>query len=139
MDLNERSIAVGILHDGIISSIERNQNKLLLKVHIQYLAEMIGRNFDYFTYEFLHCDDTYFVYWDSESRVEMTNEMSNLCLEINESDIDGEYIKVSCLCYKPGIEGGFLYIKANQLVIYDHEENELSFEDIRNAAKEYWK
>src|SRR5690606_460910 len=137
MNLNERTIAVGILHDGVITSIVNHDKKLILKVHIQYLAEMINTRYEYFTYEFNNCHDTYFVYWNSETRVDVTNNLSDSYLEINETEHDGEYIKITCLCDKPGIKGGYLYIKADHLNIYDHEKNALTFEDMRIAAKKY--
>lgn len=45
MNLSERSIAMGILHDGTISLIDKTADKLIIKVHILYLAQMVDKIF----------------------------------------------------------------------------------------------
>ncbi|MDQ0193275.1 hypothetical protein [Paenibacillus wynnii] len=112
MNLSERSIAIG--------------------------TEMIDKEYEYFTYHFSNCYSCYFVPWDTMVRVDETSEITELELEINESEPEGEYIKITCLSDKPGIEGGYLFINSDHLTIYDHVNQELTFDDMRILANRYW-
>lgn len=103
----ERSIAVGILHDGTISSIEKNTNKLIMKVNISYLAEIIDPKYEFFIYHFINCDSCYFVHRETEIRTDNITEIRGMNLEINESEPEGEYVKIFCIRDKV-INGGYI-------------------------------
>ncbi|MBA2939982.1 hypothetical protein HZF08_16850 [Paenibacillus sp. CGMCC 1.16610] len=58
---------------------------------------------------------------------------------IDKAESTNEYINITCIIpsYRHST-GGNLYINADELILYDVNDNELSVNHLRETAKDYW-
>ncbi|AIQ45080.1 hypothetical protein R70723_03540 [Paenibacillus sp. FSL R7-0273] len=140
MNIKEMVIAVGSLHDGTITAIEQETGILTLRVEIGYLARMIDPSYSHFIYKFVNLREFYYEAWDM-GKAEQERDIAKLVsmeLEINEVIQEEDCIKIVCLCDLPNNSGGHLYIRADDLNVYDEVHNNLSFEELHRITLAYW-
>ncbi|PAB60325.1 hypothetical protein [Anaeromicrobium sediminis] len=138
MDTSKISSAFNIFHDGIISSIEKQQNDIIFSVHIPYLAEIINSRYKYFHLKLINCLEFFFRIWREENKEFNINEICKLELEISSAENNEQYVVIKCLVNNPDLVGGDLCIELQDLYIYDEKGIQISIEKLENISKKYW-
>src|SRR5688572_30739018 len=97
-DLND---LFDMFHDGVIVSAVENNSKIELKVGIQYLAELINKDFEYFFIELKNVQNLSFDAWTDEPLIIINSkEIFNLELEILSAEIyETVNLLVHCRCF----------------------------------------
>lgn len=138
MDLIQLITAMGCFHDGTMLSVQRVSDSLVLKVEIQYLAEMIDPEYEFFTCQFMNCEDFYFESWVGSKRITDTSDIAVIGLEISNAAQADDYINIVCLSSDPNVIGGNLFIKAEDLIIRDEGSTLVTLDEITKLTDEYW-
>lgn len=134
---NDARDLFSIFHDGSIVAVEKSGNDLRLKIDIQYLAELIEKNFEYFevllqqvrTFELATWEDGRITDLAKIAAVEFGIQSTTLD-ETNKITVHGDY-------YPDG--GGTLYIDAAAYELYDQRGELMSLDQLKELSRYYWK
>jgi hypothetical protein len=137
MNLNEQRDVFNIFHDGTIVAISSQKNSFTLKIEIEYLAELISPNYNHFFVDLVSCQEIMFFDWDDKKTITDISEISKLEPEILNCD-DDVFDKISINCALSIGSGGELWIKAEDLKIFDQERNELTLTELGQYCDNYW-
>lgn len=134
-----------ILHDGTIVSWTGDRNRLTLKIGCQYLSKRIDPTFDFFLLDLIDISTLTLVPWMNSIDLEQEyfEELKDIFqaeLDILSTDIDEGIVKVFCNQSDPDFEycGGILYLKCEDIKIFDQEKRELTIDFLDKICKEYW-
>jgi hypothetical protein len=137
MDRNKQIDVFNIFHDGTISDLYRTKNSLILKIEIEYLAELINENFSCFYCELVNCEKFSFKFWSDENKgTTDLEEIKNYVLEIMDTKLSGEELIVSCR--NDEIPDGNLYIKTQIIKLFNQERLEISLNELSVICHSYW-
>ena len=144
MPLEDIAFAFCIFHDGVIEGWTGNANILTLKIGT-YLAKCIDKSFDSFYVDLIHIEKIELDPWiDSDpSSTLLVTELEKIFeaeWEIMRGDVEGDNVLVTCLQSdkKFNYSGGNLFIKCQEVKIFDQNRNELTLAEIHNICKGYW-
>jgi hypothetical protein len=137
MNLEKQRHIFNIFHDGFIVSISKQNSKIILKIEIQYLAKMLSKDFDYFYVELISCKNLKLITWDNKQTITNLEKIAKLEPEIiNCDDKISDRLKIFCaLSFR---SGGELWIKTNEIKVFDQNRNSVTFETLRLICKKYW-
>ena len=145
MILQDIADVFSILHDGFIISYESNDEKILLTVECPYLAERINADYELFYIELKGVKKLEFETWSNpvDLPVQVLIQPKDIFqaeLEILSAEIIGGNVHVACkqhnTCYD--YSGGYLFINAKAIKIYDQGKNELTIDVMGKICNEYW-
>ncbi|MCG8575035.1 MAG: hypothetical protein MI810_09150 [Flavobacteriales bacterium] len=136
-----------IFHDGSISAWELKDGQLNLTINCLYLAERISDNFEVFYLQLNNIEKLEFAIWpdqeDSTPPTILTDPkvFFDTDLEILSGKLNDDCIEVSCAQHDTtaGYPGGELRLKADNIVVFDQDRNEIPFEQLDELCTAYWK
>lgn len=137
MNLEEQELLFSIFHDGSIYELRDAPDQLTFQVDIMYLAERINPSFRCFYIYVKKPLNFYFEESISLKKIIDLEVINKLELEILKTDINEGVIKVFCSA-ENGNNFGFLYIKADEIEIYDQAHKSIELDRLRIIAQEYW-
>ena len=144
MDINKIVHVFQINHDGSIVKIEEESEDILnIDVEIQYLAEIIDKKFNIFRYKlfgysklFLNCC----IDKSSDKSYYNTKEIENMGLTILTAEKNDNVIVITVTSVlSEDCIFGQLHIQAEDIIIYDQENNKIEYEKLKEISKNYWK
>lgn len=138
MDITQISRAFYMMHDGDISKIEHQHNDIIISIYIPYLAELIELGHKYIYFKLINCSELYFKLWGNGDAKFNVDDINKIELEIKKAGTDGQYVIISCLTDDINLVGGDLFVRLEDLQIYDENGSEKSLETLEVIAKEYW-
>ncbi|MEH7356175.1 hypothetical protein V7150_21905 [Neobacillus drentensis] len=136
MDRNEQKDVFNIFHDGTINDLYRTSNSLMLKIEIEYLAEMINENFNCFYCELVNCEKFSFRFWSDNNKCTDLEEIKNYELEIIDAKLSGEELIVSCR--NEEIIGGNLHIKTQRIKLFNQVKSAIPLNELSEIYRSYW-
>lgn len=139
-DINDLFV---MLHDGtIVRAIDNNSN-IELKVNIQYLAELINKDFEYLFVNLRNVQNLSFEAWTDEPLTIINpKEIFNLELAILSTEITetGNLI-VHCSCFNSInnlFSGGKLIFKCDDFEIMDEAHQSITLDKLKELTTHYW-
>lgn len=132
-----------LLHDGVIVSATENGSDIELGVGIQYLAELINKDFEFLFVKLINVQNLTFEAWTDEPlSIINSKEIFNLKLEIlsGESDEAGNII-VHCRCFNALnnlFSGGKLILKFDDFEILDESLTPWTLNKLKELVDHYW-
>lgn len=124
MDTSEQIYVLNIFHDGTIIDFSETVNGVMLTIEIEYLAELVEKNFSIIKCEFINCRQLFLRLWDNESHViKELHELKKYDLEIIDAEIIDSIVVVKCR--SDVIIGGNLFIEIDNIKIYDQLNREI--------------
>lgn len=127
-----------IFHDGSFTEFSKNQSDIEFTIDIQYLAELINPKFSVFKGKLKNCTKLQYHVWGKEHKVIYDlNTLGVLYLEIAHAEVTDNYITVKCFSDDVNC-GGDLMIIADDIIIYDEAEQEVTFDKLKETSKLYW-
>lgn len=138
MDLIDQASLFSMFHDGSLVKLEKQESNVLFQVDIQYLAEIINPNYEYFNGYLKHCRELAFVDFPGKTIFDLSNlqEAENIQPEILSAEVIENSVKVYC-----SIDfnyGGVFQFKAEDIKIFDQDNNQITLQQIRQFCKQYW-
>ncbi len=134
-----------IFHDGEIVFHQIKGKHLVLKIAIQYLAQRIKKEYEYFFVTLENIEELGFTPWldglnEDEVLITEVEKIFLPELEILSAEIEGEFIKVACnqSLLNLGYCGGFLKLKASAASVSDEGGKLYSLNDLSVLCSEYW-
>lgn len=125
-------------HDGTLIEWHGNLKKLSLTVDIQYAAEYLAPDFKNFYVELFDIETLRCEPWGEEATDSIPYEtLFSEEIEINTADVKDDYAVITYLNNDFPTTGGFIYIKAGNVKLYQHDRKEITVEDIIKASKRY--
>jgi hypothetical protein len=125
-----------IFHDGSIVAIEKTDNDLRLKIDIQYLAELIEKDFEYFEVLLQEVHTFELATWN-DGLITDPAKIAALEFGIQNADLnDTGSISVLGNYYPEG--GGTLTIDAAAYVLYDQRGDRMSLDQLKELSRYYW-
>ena len=125
-----------IFHDGTIVAIEKTGNDLRLKIDIQYLAELVEKEFEFFEVLLQQVSTFELATWDdglvADPEKIATLEFGIQSADLNETGrilVHGDY-------YPNG--GGTLTIEASACELYDQRGDRMSLDHLKELSRYYW-
>ncbi|MDR1179614.1 MAG: hypothetical protein LBK44_03850 [Spirochaetales bacterium] len=137
MDLDKIADIFSINHDGKIIKLEKKDNILEIKVEIAYLAELRNNTDKILNYKISGCSGLKFVDICENSKI-YTNiqEIEKMELTILEAKRRDNIIIIGVCSQK--CPYGELQLCANDIIIYDQNNGEIKYSELKKMAKEYW-
>ena len=124
-------------HDGVIMEIRHENNQLDMKIEINYLANMINKEYTIMKYkllgysklEFINCEENNKKYTNIDEIEKMELTILNARKIKNEICID---VVTSNDKY------GQVYLLADDIIIYDQNNIEMDYNELYEICKNYW-
>jgi hypothetical protein len=137
MKLIDQRDVFNIFHDGSIVAVSIYNNTYFIKIEIQYLAELVSNNYKYFYLELTPCNEFKFINWDNDETISDIQNISKIEPQILSCDKDvTDKIRIFCtLTFGPV---GELWIKTDDIKIFDQEKNKLSLKELGKICNKYW-
>ena len=132
-----------IFHDGTIEETTFNSNDLVLKVQIEYLAQLIDPSFNWFELTLLKVQSLSFKPWAGSTK-ELTDikTIFDLDLSIRSTQIDEEgRLVIHVTCDEPtegSYGGGELRLRCENFSISDQQRNPLTLDELKCHSTIYW-
>lgn len=132
-------------HDGVIVDYNLIENALVLKIEIQYLAERVQSDFNYFFVTLYHYSDVQIETWPKkeDQKPEIIQDMKKIFTGqpwILSAEIKNNFFIVSC--YLSGeasnYNGGFLSFSASSATVIDEAGKGYTIDALGNLSKSYW-
>lgn len=132
-----------MLHDGSLTTAERQDGDLVLTIDCQYLAELIKPEWEYFLVRLKEPDVFAFEPWtDPGTPPVMITALDQIIaadLEILSAESTGDTAVITCHCWNgDGFKGGRLLICCQNVELYDQSGNLLSLETFGQHCRQYW-
>ncbi len=123
-----------MFHDGTITQLLKGAKTTSMEIEIEYLAELINKNFTSFICEFINFEEINFKFWEEDNFTVIDSELlQNYELEIIEAEEIDNTVVLKCLSNIKN--GGNFYIQTETIKIYDQEKNEISISKLaRNKS-----
>jgi hypothetical protein len=126
-----------MFHDGTITQFLKGAKTISMEIEIEYLAELINKNFTSFICEFINCEEINFKFWEEDNKtindLELLKKYELEIIEVEEID---DIVVLKCLSNLN--TGGNLYIKTEIIKIYDQEKREISISKLAEVSHQYW-
>lgn len=127
-----------MFHDGNLTKFIRNQSDFEFAIEIEYLAELINPMYSLFKGKLKNCTKLEYHVWGEEHRIiDNLNTLGALELEILHAEVMDNYIAVKCLS-DDGSCGGDLVIVADDIIIFDENNQEVTLNKLDEICKLYW-
>ncbi|MFT5567878.1 MAG: hypothetical protein ACI81Y_002835 [Glaciecola sp.] len=132
-----------MFHDGYIDSFKIENNRIDLKIGIQYLAELIDERYKYLHLSLYEVESIKYDVWTDESFI-MTDwsQIFELGIDILNVEMDDlEQVTIHSNCDNaPNDEfrGGKLIIKCLDYNMRDEGDNSLTIEKLKELSTYYW-
>jgi hypothetical protein len=145
MELIDQASLFSMFHDGILVKLEKQEDNVLFQVDIQYIAELINPNYECLNGYFKHCSELVFIGWSGETIFDLSNleENENIQPDIMGAEAKGDLVEVYCSIAPPSYGspsyGGFLKFKAEDIKIFDQDNNPITLQQIREGCTQYWR
>lgn len=134
-----------IFHDGGIIDFTGDLNKLTLKIQCNYLAELISPKFENFYIELTDIKKLDFDPWmnpiDLTKRVfDNYKDYLKANLDIISAGVKDDDVLITCYQHNTDLDycGGNLTISANEVKVYDHDNNLITIEQLDSVCRLYW-
>lgn len=127
------------LQEGYIEEMRLEDGSLNIRVECRHLADQIDVNYSSFYLVLKGTKDIYFRPWDDEDIV-ITSVKDIVLFKpdiLNVELTDEEYIKIYSNCDHV-YSGGCIYIKAEDIKVFDEGLNELNAEELNELSDNYW-
>lgn len=132
-----------IFHDGTIEEATFNSKNLVLKVQIEYLAQIIDPSFNQFELTLLKVESLSFKPWTGSTK-ELTDikTIFDLDLSITSTQVDEEgTLVIHATCGESAdssYEGGELILRCDDFLIFDQQRNPLNLDELKGHSANYW-
>jgi len=133
---DQRSI-FNLFHDGSIIEIQKIKTGILLKMEIQYLAQMINSGYDNFLIELVNCSSFNFLNWENDSLISDLQEIAEMEPEVLSCSLQ-EINDLVIACNTFDGPGGCLNIITDNINIYDQSKKLVTFEQLDSISARYW-
>ncbi len=136
-----------IFHDGEITKHKLHNNCLSLEIEIEYLANLVDKNFTKFFVELDDVKDISFYPWlhdmsNKQKQKSLTDvdKIFRAKLEILESNIKDSKIEIILNQHDLELEycGGELYFKSSSARVYDENGKLYGIEELGELCDRYW-
>ncbi|MFX1238851.1 MAG: hypothetical protein ACFFAS_07235 [Promethearchaeota archaeon] len=136
MNLEEQREIFNIFHDGTIINVERQDSDILLKIDIEYIAQILNETYKFFYLKLINCRFFKFVDWDDNEIIDNLVMISEMEPEILSCDVVLDGVKIFCILSM--VSGGAIHFEAEHIKIYDHAKIEISLDKLVSSCEEYW-
>ncbi|MET3195187.1 hypothetical protein [Bacillus sp. OAE603] len=133
----EQINVLNLFHDGTITQLIERTKTISMEIEIEYLAELINKNFKSIICEFINYEEINFKFWEENNFTVIDSELlKKYELEIIEAEeIDN---KVVLKCLSNLNTGGNFYIQTETIKIYEQEKQEISISKLAEVSHQYW-
>ena len=130
---------LNIFQEGIFESLHFSNGDLNFKLECSFLARFLENNSHYFYGVFKGCKDIYFTFWEEDQfSLDKIEDIENLKLYLmNTETSENGYFKIYCNSNHL-LSGGNLFLKVQDLKIFNEEFEELTLHDLNNLAEKHW-
>lgn len=133
----EKVNVLNLFHDGTVIQFLKSAKTISMEIEIEYLAELVNKNFTSFICEFINCEQFYFKFWEEDNKtindLELLKKYEFDIIGAEESD---DIVVLRCL--NSLNSGGSLYINTDFIKIYDQEKREISISKLAEVSHQYW-
>jgi hypothetical protein len=138
MNLRDQASLFSRFHDGILVKIEKQEDNVFFQVDIQYIAAIINPDYEYFNGYLKHCSELIFIGWSGETIFDLSNleENENIQPDIMDAEFKGDLVEVYCSIVPD--YGGWLKFKAEDIKIFDQDNNPITLQQIKECCTQYW-
>jgi hypothetical protein len=138
MNLESQANIFSIFHDGSFANFKTNNEDIEFTIEIHYLAQMINPRFNLFNGILRNCTKFEYHVWDQENSIIYNlDTLIKLDLEINDAKVVDDHIEIICLTDDDN-HGGNLIIKAEDIIISDEDNEEITVTNLTEICKAYW-
>ena len=143
--LDQLADIFSMFHDGSLSYVSGDHEKLLLQIDCQYLAELLDKSFNSF---YLELEEISYLTFDPWERItigpiQLKTELAAIfCteLEIMDGEIADQKLEITCLQFDEQINfsGGTLYLVCKGFSLYNHLHEPLTIDQLYTISTSYW-
>ena len=134
-----------IFHDGGIVDCEGDFDKLTLTIQCNYLAELINPDFENFFVDLIGINKLEFDPWTNPIHLEKRDfrsheEYLKVDLEILSAEIKDDFVLITCNQHDTDLDfcGGNLMISANGFKLFDHNNKQMTMDQLDSISRTYW-